>query len=153
MSVRAPMLAKLRINERMLFWLDRLLITEDGCALWPKPSRGGYATAVIEGKSTLLHRLFFAQFRSSIPDGMQVHHTCRNKACLNPWHMELLTATEHRRLHYPERAAKLNQTRTHCKYGHPFDSPDSRHRCSICRKRQSREAWARRKLRLREAAA
>ena len=38
-----------------------------------------------------------------IPEGLVIHHLCGHPSCLNPDHMELVTRTEHGRLHREEK--------------------------------------------------
>lgn len=45
--------------------------------------------------SKLAHRVYFEAAFGSIPDGLQLHHTCGVRNCVNPDHLESITPTEH----------------------------------------------------------
>lgn len=54
--------------------------------------------------NTLAHRNVYAFATGRpIPQGHHVHHRCRNRACVRFDHMEMLSASEHARLHAAER--------------------------------------------------
>jgi hypothetical protein len=55
----------------------------------------------------LLHRWTYTQFIGAIPEGLQLDHVCRNRACCNPCHLDVVTNKVNSRR--GERA-----TRTHC---------------------------------------
>lgn len=48
-----------------------------------------------DGKLLLVHRVVYEEEVGPIPPGMQVHHTCHNKLCINPDHLELVDPAEH----------------------------------------------------------
>lgn len=73
----------------------------------------------------LAHRLAWERANGPIPDGMQVHHTCRNKLCQQPAHMVLLSVDEHARLHDLE-PGHHNAVKTHCPHGHPYDAENTK---------------------------
>lgn len=66
----------------------------------------GYTTVTVAGpkrRNWLGHRLGW-WLANGKPDVLptDLHHTCGNAGCVNPAHLEALTAEEHRRRHYSE---------------------------------------------------
>jgi hypothetical protein len=43
------------------------------------------------------HRVSYELMVSSIPDDLTIDHLCRNKKCVNPKHLEVVTASENAR--------------------------------------------------------
>lgn len=69
---------------------------QTGCWEWQralKPSGYGQLWCRVGGKLTVspAHRAAWMAFRSDIPSPLVVDHLCRNRACCNPWHLELVT--------------------------------------------------------------
>lgn len=88
----------------------------DGCTLAGTPRADGYV--MLNG--ALAHRLAWtAHNGQDIPDGYDVHHRCRNRACVNPKHLQLLTAAEHVALHHPPTDVTRPPT-GECRHGHPW---------------------------------
>lgn len=99
------------------------------------------------------HIYAYEQLRGDVPPGraIQIDHLCRNRACVNPWHMELVTA----RINCWRGAspAAYNHAKTHCIRGHEFTPentfstkthPNSRF-CLTCRRIKGREYDAKRR--------
>jgi hypothetical protein len=53
--------------------------------------RDGYGAIKWHGRRWFVHRLSFAFFVGELIGGMQVHHRCFNRACVNPFHLEQIT--------------------------------------------------------------
>ncbi|QKN87687.1 HNH endonuclease [Streptomyces phage Cumberbatch] len=85
------------------------------------------------------HRWSYEQLVGPVPAGLELDHLCRNRACVNPAHMEPVThRTNTLRSDGPTaRAARA----THCPRGHAYDTantyrtPDGWRRCRACRRR------------------
>lgn len=70
--------------------------TPDGdCLTWDTPHSTGYGYFTMKAEAGRLqlraHRVAYMIANGDIPEGMQVDHTCYNKACVNPQHLRLTT--------------------------------------------------------------
>lgn len=114
----------------------RVTIGKDGCWLWGLSKNShGYGKCHYQGKSWLAHRVAYSLVVQPIPEGMVLHHHCRNPACANPLHLELVTPLENilRNVSPPS----CNRRKTHCDHGHPFDEVNTyrlgnRRQCRAC---------------------
>lgn len=66
----------------------------------------------------MAHRLVWELLVGPIPQGKQIDHLCRNHACVNPEHLDIVT--QRTNLLRGFGAAGLNARKTECKNGHPF---------------------------------
>ena len=90
-----------------------------GCWLWVAASKvSGYGVFQFEGKGMGAHRAACKLFRGPVPDDMQVDHLCRTRSCVNPDHLEVVTAKENTR-----RSRQANGVLLFCKRGHRRDDP------------------------------
>lgn len=79
---------------------------DTGCWIWQGSISCGYGKLSYNGKSPeWAHRAYYHYVYGDIPGGQDLHHTCRNRICVNPDHLELLTPRAHGR---EAEAAKLN---------------------------------------------
>lgn len=126
------------------------------CWIWTGcQSRNGYGQFKVDGRrsSTVRkgpHVFAYEYFIGPVPDKHEVHHTCYNRACCNPLHLE---AVSHRD-NVTDRASATfvarNAHKTHCAHGHELSGANLRQRpgrraCRACNAKRQREFQARRK--------
>jgi len=77
------------------FW-PKVCLWGNGCWLWlGSLSSNGYGFIWHEGRNVRAHRFAYEYFNNtSIPKGKEVDHLCRNHACVNPDHLDVVTRRE-----------------------------------------------------------
>ena len=71
------------------------LLVEGDCWLWTKcKNSDGYGRMRVNGVLEQVHRVSYEIFVGPIPEGLELDHTCRNRACINPAHLEPVTHLE-----------------------------------------------------------
>ena len=85
-------------NKRGTTQLHRYTVLDSGCWHWDgSRSRKGYGRAQVAGEHTGAHRAVYEALRGVLPREVQLDHLCRNVWCVNPDHLEPVTAEENRR--------------------------------------------------------
>lgn len=123
-----------------------------GCLLWTGSlSGGGYGQFGVAGLMYSSHRWMFERAYGPLPDGHCVDHLCRNRRCVRPSHLEVVTWAENvRRGLAPQITSDLAASRTHCRRGHALTPENlyvagkSRRGCLTCRRDRERLYGARR---------
>ncbi len=99
-------------TKRGLSTKDKILAlvdTANGCWIWRgRTDRDGYAEIKLggrQGKRHRAHRVSYEEFVGALPADLELDHTCRNRACVRPEHLEPVTGPENLKRAAARRAA------------------------------------------------
>ena len=101
-----------------------------GCWVWTGGKlASGYGSVALDGTRFVTHRVVWEMLRGPIPDGLQIDHLCRNRACCNPDHLEPVEQKTNLLRGVSQPA--INARKTHCIRGHEF-TPENTYRRPGC---------------------
>jgi len=126
----------------------------DDCWIWHGwLSHNGYGRFGVDprsGKKVFAHRFAYELVKGPIPLGLQIDHLCRVRNCVNPDHLEAVTASVNQsRGNAGKVIGAINMAKTHCPHGHEYtpentlrrpDRPAHHRECRACRDAKCR-AW------------
>jgi len=130
------------VSER--FWpkVDFWAVQPNGWHCWEwtaSKDASGYGRF---DKSLRAHRVAYELKAGPIPDGLDLDHLCRNRACVRPDHLEPVTRSEN--LRRSPLMGVGHTSMTHCKRGHEFSDENTYHSSAGKRHcRTCRADWAR----------
>jgi hypothetical protein len=136
-------------TERLI---NSISVDDNGCWVWQKYiTYKGYGHFRLNGKKEQAHRGSYMIFVGEIPSDLQLDHLCRVRACVNPDHLEAVTARENARRGVG--VSGRREAATECKDGHEFTKENTMvwhnmRRCRTCFNAYSNKLYHKRKVAL-----
>ncbi len=74
---------------------ERYKVDVNGCWIWQgSKDQFGYGIFYYQQSSHRAHRIAYHLTKGAITDRKVIDHVCRNKSCINPEHLEMVTQLE-----------------------------------------------------------
>jgi hypothetical protein len=75
---------------------------ETPCWLWTGADSGdgrggGYPRMSLDGQTVAVHKVMYVNENGFVPGKKQIDHKCRNRMCVNPEHLEMVTHKENQK--------------------------------------------------------
>lgn len=105
--------------------------------------RTGYGRFHYKGRWIAAFQVSYEWVYGPIPEGKELDHLCRNRACVNPHHLE--PVTHHENVLRGASIPAHHAAKTHCPNGHPYDESNTiwtkrgTRTCRICRTEYNRK--------------
>jgi len=115
------------------FWTKVREDPTSGCWVWVgyrvPLGYGCFNSGGRRGPMIYAHRYTYRQLAGPIPSWLEIDHLCRNPACVNPAHLELVTHQEN--ILRGNNPAAQNAQKTHCPSSGPETEKRPRWRCGL----------------------
>jgi hypothetical protein len=110
------------------FWSKVAVNGNTGCWEWTAAKTNGYGRYGIGPRRDyhllVAHRYAYSVLIGPVPDEMHCDHLCRNRQCVNPAHLEVVTQRENKLR--GDGTTAVNAAKTHCTRGHELDGDNLR---------------------------
>ena len=141
-------------DPQVRFWKK---VRADGeCWIWAAAvnKQTGYGAFSINKRMVSSHRFAYESMVGEIPAELMLDHLCRNRRCVNPFHLDPVTGKVN-----AQRGANadggvgaaMQRAKTHCPQGHAlsglnlYRSPSKKRVCRTCRRASTERTRARRR--------
>jgi hypothetical protein len=127
------------------FWEKVAYVGADwkDCLEWrASKNNQGYGVFWINGRYRLAYNTLWRWICGPVPDGLELHHLCHNRICVNPWHIVPVTK-------FQNLSDNVQKRKTHCPQGHEYTlentsysygrrQPHGGRHCRACSRERSR---------------
>lgn len=113
-KAKKRLLSKIKIDEKTSCWNWTATISRSGYG------RIGYKYS--NHPAFEAYRLSYILFREKLDPDLEIDHICRNRKCVNPYHLEQVTKKEN--ILRGVGVGAKNKAKTHCPQGHEY-TPDN----------------------------
>ena len=149
-----------RLDYLRVTAIDRFMasvLRVGACLVWQKHLNNGYGTfhygaRGMDRKMWFAHRWHWEHIRGPVPFGFDLDHLCRNRACVELTHLEVVTRKENvRRGTGMRNGATYQSNKTHCPSGHPYSTDNTmigtkgERKCRQCGQARNRNYWIRKR--------
>ena len=125
------------------FW-DKVKVDDvTQCWNWQGCLNSGYGVVRINNVNMRAHRVAYEVNKVKIPEGLTLDHLCRNRKCVNPEHLEVVTRGEN--VLRGIGLTAINAKKTHCSNGHELSGdnlylePSGGRACRLCRRKWNQD--------------
>ncbi len=119
-------------------FVAKVILQPSGCKLWTAQiTPDGYGRFSVDGRKVYVHRWIYEHEIGPIPEGLELDHLCRNRACVEVSHLEPVAHRENTLRGVGPSAQ--NARKTHCPRRHEYTSENTytskaggRRHCRMC---------------------
>lgn len=130
-----------KVDDLVANFFSKIEVSESGCWLWIsglKPN--GYGVFCVNRRPLYAHRWSYEYHKGPIPEGLHIDHLCKVRHCVNPEHLEAVTARVN--LLRSNSPTGLNARKEKCPKGHEYTLASNGKRfCSICERERVRSFY------------
>jgi hypothetical protein len=99
----------------------------------------GYGLFRFNGKTSKAHRVSYILTFGTIDDTLVIDHLCKNRKCVNPKHLELVSQKENVKRGLSGKVNNSQSSKTTCPKGHDYSRVTNKgyRLCGTCRSEQT----------------